>query len=53
MASAAIPSCASHRSVAALALDRIAHERPYARKLLRGERRGVFGRVPSVHVVEG
>ena len=37
----------------ALALYRIADERLYARKILRGERRGVFGSVPDTHVVNG
>ena len=37
----------------ALALYRIADERLYARKILRGERRGVFGSVPDVGAVSG
>lgn len=37
----------------ALALYRIADERLYARKVLRGERRGIFGSVPDVRVAEG
>ena len=37
----------------ALALYRIADERLYARKVLRGERRGIFGSVPDVRVAKG
>ena len=37
----------------ALALYRVADERLYARKILRGERRGVFGAVPDLSATGG
>lgn len=37
----------------ALAFYRVADERLYARKILRGERRGVFGAVPDLSTTAG